>query len=298
MEENKDEFQNKKTESKNVSIQKEWKEFEDFYNSHSLQLFGLNFPKELCEKLYYKLKYEIYDSGRFFEVLENPEDEVCHVKAKVPLKSNMEVFLIDHFWTFKLRQITSFFDETRYPNLVPRVSNMLRFTSKRKNIFSNEAKSVPTKKNLIQYLEQLSNTNNYIDLDYDEFELETNLLDDIVINDTTRLLSLQYNNISDFKQITCILDKYPHIKAVWLEGNPFEDELENYQDLLTEKYTNLEIINRKLTVHASSWAIHYLKERVKKDELFFKNDEVFLDLSGREPINPNNLNIFVDLSQN
>ena len=38
----------------------EWKEYDDFYSAHELQLFGMSFPKELGEKLYFKLKNEIF----------------------------------------------------------------------------------------------------------------------------------------------------------------------------------------------------------------------------------------------
>ena len=34
----------------------EWKEYDDFYAAHELQLFGMSFPKELGEKLFFKLK--------------------------------------------------------------------------------------------------------------------------------------------------------------------------------------------------------------------------------------------------
>ena len=26
-----------------------WKEYDDFYSAHELQLFGMQFPKELCQ---------------------------------------------------------------------------------------------------------------------------------------------------------------------------------------------------------------------------------------------------------
>ena len=296
MEDNKEEIDNKMNDKKKIEYSKEWKEFEEFYEAHILQLYGLNFPKELAEKLFFKLKYEIFDSGRFFEILEDTEEQEAHVKTKSSLKKNMDVFLIDHFWTFKLRQIDTFFDQTQYPNLISRANNMIKFRSKRIPITKMSVNSIETKKNLIEYLEYLKEKNSFVDLDYEDYELEERLLDDLTIDHTTKLLSLQFNKIHNFKEITDILNKFNGIKAIWLEGNPFEDEIEDYEQILIKDYKNLEIINRKLTPNSTIWAVAYLKSHLKKNENFFKNDEIYIDLSGRFPLNPDNLDIFLEIS--
>ena len=46
----------KETTSSEVNTS-EWKEYDDFYAAHELQLFGMSFPKELGEKLNIRYEY-------------------------------------------------------------------------------------------------------------------------------------------------------------------------------------------------------------------------------------------------
>lgn len=104
MEDSKDFIEEQSNKEKQSIPSSRWKDFDEFYEAHSLQLFGMNFPKdELGEKLYFKLKNEIFDSTRFFEVLDNQDENRFMLRAKLDFKKNFEVFLVDHCWTFKLR---------------------------------------------------------------------------------------------------------------------------------------------------------------------------------------------------
>ena len=48
----------KETTSSEVNTS-EWKEYDDFYAAHELQLFGMSFPKELGETLFQAQKRNI-----------------------------------------------------------------------------------------------------------------------------------------------------------------------------------------------------------------------------------------------
>ena len=74
---NMNEINEKHTESNN------WKEYQDFYNAHNMQLYGMNFPENIGEKLFYKLKYEIFDSTRFFQIIDNPKGNSTKSNATV-----------------------------------------------------------------------------------------------------------------------------------------------------------------------------------------------------------------------
>ena len=46
-----------------------------FYQFHGVQLIGINFPPEakFITQLYKKLKTQVFDSGNYFEILENQD---------------------------------------------------------------------------------------------------------------------------------------------------------------------------------------------------------------------------------
>lgn len=52
-------------------------ETKNFYQFHGVQLISINFPPkaDLIQKLYYKLKDQIFDAGHAFKILDNEELE-------------------------------------------------------------------------------------------------------------------------------------------------------------------------------------------------------------------------------
>ena len=92
----------KKEESKKSGVSEEIVEgLKDFLSAHELQLYGMQFPKELEQKLFTKLKYEIFDSQHYFEIMDNQDENRYLLRAKVNIKKNEFVCLIDHCWTYK-----------------------------------------------------------------------------------------------------------------------------------------------------------------------------------------------------
>jgi hypothetical protein len=49
--------------------------YKEFYEFHGVQMIGMNFPTnvELLKQLYHKLVDQTYDSGQYFQILENEE---------------------------------------------------------------------------------------------------------------------------------------------------------------------------------------------------------------------------------
>lgn len=111
-----------------------WTEFDKFKKTHELQLFGMQFPPELYEKLYVKLKNELFDTQNFFEIFDNQDEDRYLLKAKQDLKKNDLVFLVDHCWTFRIRQFNEFCE--KYPNIIKRTITMLKYGQVKKKIIN------------------------------------------------------------------------------------------------------------------------------------------------------------------
>ena len=78
--------------------------FDDFIAFHGIQLYAVKFPRDLERKLYDKLTNVAFDIGNKVKIMVNEEEErielVCHGEK---IKTNEDVYLIDHAWTFKYR---------------------------------------------------------------------------------------------------------------------------------------------------------------------------------------------------
>ena len=298
----------------NENIENKWKEFDDFYSAHELQLYGMQFPKELTEKLYVKLKNEIFDTDIFFEILDNQNENRYMLKCKKDIEKNDLVFLIDHCWTYKLRQFNYFCEN--YPQIIKRSMSMLKYGFIRKPIITQvELNKDNQIKNPIQYNSKLAANNKYIDLNYDDMEINDDNFNLIHVNETTETLSLENNKIENIQLIYNLLDKYKNLKGLWIRENPFCEINDNYEEEILNKYPNIEILNRHLTQNSSTWAINYLLRNEpyeKDDDTFNKYNEIYgtekiLDLSDRNPFIIKDFSIFkntnitictVDISDN
>ena len=105
----------------------DWKEFDEFYSAHELQLYGMSFPKSLGESLYFKLKNEVFDTNNFFQIMDNQDECRYLLKAKREIKKHEFVFLVDHAWTYKLRQYNELCKT--YPQMIKRATSMLKYGS-------------------------------------------------------------------------------------------------------------------------------------------------------------------------
>ena len=295
------------SEEKNKPQEENVEGLKDFLSAHELQLYGMQFPKELEEKLYTKLKYEIFDVANYFEIMDNQDENRYLLRAKKDMKKNEFVCLIDHCWTYKLRKFNYFCEN--FPNIIKRATTMLKYAGIRKPIINTIEEVSETKIKIEQYNNDLvANEQKQKYLNYDEYELNDDNLNLIKINPTiTQTLSIESNKIENIALIEEILEKNKNIKALWCSENPFCDANENYEIDFEKKFNNLEIINRKLTENATKWSIELIiadsisNENNKNKEFYEDYDELygqkrFLDLSGRDPLKVKNYSIFNEIT--
>ena len=280
-----------------------WKEFNEFKSAHELQLFGMQFPDELTEKLFVKLKYEIFDTDNFFEIMDNQDENRYLLRAKQNLKKNDQVFLIDHCWTLKLRQFNYFCEN--FPNIIKRVTTMLKYGNYKKsiiNVLDKDKENTTEKKNISTYNNDVvANELMQKNLDYDGLNLTDDTIDLIKISPTvTETLSIEDNKIENIQLIEELLENNKNLKAFWCRDNVFCDVNENYEKDFYTKFPNLELLNRKLTPNATSWAINYLintpcvseKQKIYEEYNNCFGKRIILDLSGRDPFIVKNFEIF------
>ena len=295
------------SEEKNKPQEENVEGLKDFLSAHELQLYGMQFPKELEEKLYTKLKYEIFDVSNYFEIMDNQDENRYLLRAKKDMKKNEFVCLIDHCWTYKLRKFNYFCEN--FPNIIKRATTMLKYAGIRKPIINTIEEVSETKIKIEQYNNDLvANEQKQKYLNYDEYELNDDNLNLIKINpNITQTLSIESNKIENIALIEEILEKNKNIKALWCSENPFCDANENYEIDFEKKFHNLEIINRKLTENATKWSIELIiadsisNENNKNKEFYEDYDELygqkrFLDLSGRDPLKVKNYSIFNEIT--
>ena len=295
------------SEEKNKPQEENVEGLKDFLSAHELQLYGMQFPKELEEKLYTKLKYEIFDVSNYFEIMDNQDENRYLLRAKKDMKKNEFVCLIDHCWTYKLRKFNYFCEN--FPNIIKRATTMLKYAGIRKPIINTIEEVSETKIKIEQYNNDLvANEQKQKYLNYDEYELNDDNLNLIKINpNITQTLSIESNKIENIALIEEILEKNKNIKALWCSENPFCDANENYEIDFEKKFNNLEIINRKLTENATKWSIELIiadsisNENNKNKEFYEDYDKLygqkrFLDLSGRDPLKVKNYSIFNEIT--
>jgi tubulin--tyrosine ligase-like protein 12 len=118
-------------------------EYNQFLQTHQLQLVFNNIPKHLYRRLYEKMKNEIFDSGSYFQLcpvddddeeLEkpfNPERKfyVSTIGNVVldPENDENAIFLIDHAWTYKIKDARN--DLKSIPNLYERMASLMNVNS-------------------------------------------------------------------------------------------------------------------------------------------------------------------------
>ena len=290
-----------KNEEKNID------EIKNFLSAHELQLYGMQFPKELEEKLYTKLKYEIFDASNYFEIMDNQDENRYLLRAKKDIKKNETICLIDHCWTYKLRKFNYFCEN--FPNIIQRATTMLKYATIRKPIINTLEQVSESKKNINEYNNELAaNEQKKRYLNYDDYEITDENLNLIKINSNiTETLSIENNKIENIFLLEDILEKNKNIKAIWCSDNTFCDANEGYEKEFEKKFQNLEIINRKFTENATKWAIELIledaisSENNKNKEYFKEYDKLYgqkiiLDLSGRDPFNIKNYSIFSEIN--
>ena len=280
----------------------------DFLSAHELQLYGMQFPKELEEKLYTKLKYEIYDVANYFEIMDNQDENKYLLRAKKDMKKNEFVCLIDHCWTYKLRKFNYFCEN--FPNIIKRVTTMLKYAAIRRPIINTLGEVPEPKKNINVYNSDLAaNEQKQKYLNYDDYEITDDSLNLIMINpNITETLSIENNKIENIFFIEDILEKNKGIKALWCSDNPFCDVNDGYENDFEKKFPNLEIINRKMTENSTKWAIELILDdsisrENNKNKIYYNDyDDLYgqkriLDLSGREPFKIKNFSIFSGINK-
>ena len=290
-----------KNEEKNID------EIKNFLSAHELQLYGMQFPKELEEKLYTKLKYEIFDASNYFEIMDNQDENRYLLRAKKDIKKNETICLIDHCWTYKLRKFNYFCEN--FPNIIQRATTMLKYATIRKPIINTLEQVSESKKNINEYNNELAaNEQKKRYLNYDDYEITDENLNLIKINSNiTETLSIENNKIENIFLLEDILEKNKNIKAIWCSDNTFCDANEGYEKEFEKKFQNLEIINRKFTENATKWAIELILEDAistenNKNKEYYKEydklygQKIILDLSGRDPFNIKNYSIFSEIN--
>ena len=268
----------------------------------------MQFPKELEEKLYTKLKYEIYDVANYFEIMDNQDENKYLLRAKKDMKKNEFVCLIDHCWTYKLRKFNYFCEN--FPNIIKRVTTMLKYAAIRRPIINTLGEVPEPKKNINVYNSDLAaNEQKQKYLNYDDYEITDDSLNLIMINpNITETLSIENNKIENIFFIEDILEKNKSIKALWCSDNPFCDVNDGYENDFEKKFPNLEIINRKMTENSTKWAIELILDdsisrENNKNKIYYNDyDDLYgqkriLDLSGREPFKIKNFSIFSGINK-
>jgi len=118
-------------------------EYNEFLQRHQLQLVFNNIPKHLYRRLYEKIKNEIFDSGRYFQLCPVDDDDEELVKPYNPERrfyvSTIEnvvldpendenaIFLIDHAWTYRIKDARN--DLNSIPNLYERMASLMNINS-------------------------------------------------------------------------------------------------------------------------------------------------------------------------
>ena len=315
MSENQKENETKKEESS--SKEEIIEGMKDFLSAHELQLYGMQFPKELEQKLYTKLKYEIFDCQHYFEIMDNQDENRYLLRAKVNIKKNEFICLVDHCWTYKLRKFNYFCQN--FPNIIKRATTMLKYGVFRKPIINTLKKEPEQKRNITIYNNDIvANEEKQIYLDYDNYELTDDMLNLIKINPSkTQTLSIEDNKIENILFIEDLLEKNTQIKAIWCSGNTFCEVNEGYENDFENKFPQLEIINRRLTSNATEWAIEFIlnySSISNSNKIYYEQyDKLYgkkriLDLTDRDPLRVKDYKIFskvkfckiigVDISEN
>ncbi|CAF1032262.1 unnamed protein product [Adineta steineri] len=117
-------------------------EYNQFLQTHQLQLIFNNIPRHLYRRLYEKMKNEIFDSGSYFQLCPIDDDDelekpynperryyVSTLRDVVldPEKDENAIFLIDHAWTYRIKDARN--DLYSISNLYERMTSLMNINS-------------------------------------------------------------------------------------------------------------------------------------------------------------------------
>jgi peroxiredoxin family protein len=91
-------------------------------------MYSIQFPKQLEQSLWNKLKSETFDMGHIVKILMNEEEETVKLESLEELKKEEDVYLIDHAWTFKYRDAEKTLRENE--KLRERVKDVIKYAKK------------------------------------------------------------------------------------------------------------------------------------------------------------------------
>jgi hypothetical protein len=232
-----------------ISAEEGFKKFMEF---HELQLYGIRFPKSLERSLYDKLKGDIFDIGFKVKIMVDQEEHKVDLHcAASTLKKEEDVYLVDHLWTFKQRDILKVLRTN--DKLLERMLVIVKYSEKLDLPSNPYEKTRPT---FQEYLATLTNETKEYDLD--EYGIAS--LAHLPFSPVAEQISLFNNNIENPGEITSYLLNLPNLKALWLQGNPVVEYCVNFNQI-AELMPSLEVINSKFTALASDWAmLFYAKD--------------------------------------
>lgn len=169
-------------------------------------------------------------------LLDEDEDKM-YLRATKDLRAEGDVFLVDHVWTFKQRQAYKNLKESE--KLVERMENIMKFAGKRDLPLANPyTKERPS---LEDYLKSQEESKEPV-LAYDLDEYGIKELKDVKFREEVEELSLWSNAIENPAAITTVLMKLPNLRALWLNGNPVQQNCQNF-NVIGDHFDKLEIFN-------------------------------------------------------
>lgn len=234
-----------------TKIQNSPEDLRNFIAYHQGQLKSFDFPQThaLFSSLHEKLKSGTYDGGEYFQIMEDPDNSTFRLMATQPLTQNQDVFLVDHSFTFRFKDLRIKLAEKE--TLRTRLTDMLKFWKEKDTLRDATISS--------------ANRSNYSHLvaEYEDMEIVEPF--DAILSkpcdlENIETLSFYNNNIKNFDTIVDILHKCPKLKAIWLNENPLSDTVEKRfltHKFIEENFSNIEIMNSNFTQHAGEWAIKY-----------------------------------------
>ena len=107
---------------------KDSKDFKDFSEFHGVQLRALGVPVPLHKEVYEKLTKNQFDIGDKANMVLDEDAQQLYLRASEDLQAVKDVYLIDHLWTFKHRNIHERLMNSE--KLRTRLDNLMRYSGK------------------------------------------------------------------------------------------------------------------------------------------------------------------------